>query len=87
MGEQQDTIPHFMTRSNQPLIGIIFLENGREVVHYFVEDIQVDAAFATRTAQEALNLAGAWSDLDWNQMEEELYRIRHQNPPTPPLSL
>ncbi len=36
---------------------------------------------------DALGLAGAWSDLDWEQTAEELDRIRHTNPPTPPIDL
>lgn len=33
--------------------------------------------------ENALRLAGAWSDIDWDEMERELYRIRHANKPTP----
>jgi len=32
-------------------------------------------------------LAGAWKDLDWDEMEESLYRIRHESTPTPPIDL
>ena len=35
--------------------------------------------------QAALDLAGAWSDLDWDDMEAELYRIGHSTPPSPPI--
>lgn len=35
----------------------------------------------------ALDLAGAWSDIPWESMERELDRIRHSNPPTPPIEL
>ena len=35
----------------------------------------------------ALDLAGAWSDIPWESMEQELDRIRHSNPPTPPVEL
>ena len=34
---------------------------------------------------DALNLAGAWSDLDWKEMAEKLDRIRHASRPTPPV--
>lgn len=37
--------------------------------------------------QSALDLAGAWSDIPWERMEQELDRIRHSNPPTPPFEL
>ena len=31
-------------------------------------------------------LAGAWSDLDWDEAEKELDRIRHESNPTPPIT-
>jgi hypothetical protein len=37
--------------------------------------------------EETLALAGSWSDLDWDEMEHELDRIRHQSKPTPPIEL
>ena len=37
--------------------------------------------------QKILSLFGKWSDLDWDTMEKELYRIRHESKPSPPLSL
>ena len=36
---------------------------------------------------EALALAGAWGDRDWNEVEAELDRIRHSSKPTPPIEL
>ena len=39
------------------------------------------------SADEVLALAGAWGERDWNQVEEELNRIRHASPPTPPIEL
>lgn len=75
-----------LTRSDQPLIGVLVEEEGEELVRYFSEEPEADivAADATRAA---LNLAGAWSDLDWDEIEEELNRIRHETPPSPPLDL
>lgn len=37
------------------------------------------------TVEEALALAGAWSDLDWDDMVEALDRIHHDSKPTPPI--
>lgn len=37
--------------------------------------------------QDALELAGAWGDRDWNEVEAELDRIRHSSKPTPPIEL
>ena len=74
-------------RSDQPLIGIVVVENGHEVTRYFADETEVDAAVAgdEQTVADAKALAGAWSDLDWEEMVEELDRIRHANPPTPPI--
>jgi hypothetical protein len=33
----------------------------------------------------ALDRIGAWSDIPWEQMEEELDTIRHESQPTPPI--
>jgi hypothetical protein len=55
---------HFAFFQNQPLIGVPFGENGKEVVRSFSEEKQADEAGSADTTQEALNLAGAWSDLN-----------------------
>ncbi len=70
------------TTQNQPLIGIPFEENGKEVVRYFSEETEADKAISEDVTQTALHLAGAWSDLDWDEMERELDRIRHESKPT-----
>ncbi len=77
----------FTLTSHQPLIGIPFEENGQEVVRYFSEEAQADKAVSEGTTQAALRLAGAWSDLDWDDMEQALDRIRHESKPTPPFEL
>ncbi len=33
---------------------------------------------SSRSIQKALDLAGSWSDLDWDVVERELYCIRHE---------
>ena len=73
-------------RSNQPLIGVILEERGREMVRYFTDEDAVDAAATERSIQAALGLAGAWSDLDWDEAIAELDQIRHQSQPTPPIT-
>jgi hypothetical protein len=37
--------------------------------------------------EDTLALAGSWSDLDWDDMMQELDRIRHESKPTPPIDL
>jgi hypothetical protein len=81
-----------MTQSLQnytqsPLIGIIFEENGQEVVRYFTEEKAADAAVSQSATQEALDVIGAWSDLDWNKTVQALDKIRHESKPTPPIKL
>jgi hypothetical protein len=70
---------------HSPLIGIIVEEKGKEVVRYFTEEEQADQA-ATSVA-DALSLAGAWSDLDFDETLNALDRIRHESKPTPPIKL
>lgn len=77
----------FTLSGNQPLIGIPFEENGHEVVRYFSEEKQADKAVSDDATKTALNLAGAWSDLDWDEMSKALDKIRHESKPTPPIDL
>jgi hypothetical protein len=73
---------------NRPLVGVVIEENGQEVVRYSAEEDSAeptDAAGLSDVTKQALAVIGAWSDLDWNAMEEGLRRIRHANPPTPPI--
>ncbi len=69
----------------QPLIAIPLEEAGQAVVRYFSDDATADAALPRSVTEEALDTIGAWEDLDWEEMEQELYRIGHENPPTPPI--
>jgi hypothetical protein len=69
---------------DRPLIGIILIEDGEEVVRYFADEAEADAAVAQNTVSDR-SLAGVWADLDWDEAVEELDRIRHQSEPTPPI--
>ncbi len=71
---------------DQPLIGIVLIENGREVTRYFVDEAEAEAAVASYGAGNAGTLAGAWSDLDWEDTVTKLERIRHESVPTPPIT-
>jgi hypothetical protein len=68
-----------------PLIGVVQHEDGREVVRYFTDEREADQTSRQASIQRALDLAGAWSDLDWDEMEAALDRIRHESRPTPPI--
>lgn len=71
--------------SDEPLIGISFTVGDREITRYFTSESDADAAVAASVTEEARALAGAWSDLDWNETLAALDRIRHQSKPTPPI--
>ena len=74
-------------RDDQPLIGIIMLEDGQEVTRYFADEAAADAAISKDDIQAALAAIGAFSDLDFDEMMDDLDRIRHESKPTPPIDL
>jgi len=71
----------------QPLIGIPVEIDGKEAVCYFFSEAEADEALASPDGKDALSLAGAWSDLRWDDVAEALDRIRHESPPSKPISL
>jgi hypothetical protein len=73
--------------THSPLIGLIFEENGQEVVRYFTEEKAADAVVSESTTQKALGVIGAWRDLDWDETVAVLDRIRHESKPTPPIKV
>ena len=83
---QPERAPSLPAQEDQPLIGVILQEDGQEVVRYFAEEAHADAALSEATHQDVLSLAGAWCDLDWLAMEDALDLIRHQRPPSSPIS-
>jgi len=85
MNERQR--PHLIVRDDQPLIGIILPENGQEVTCYFADEAAADAATAQADIRAALAAIGSASDLDFDEMLDELDRIRHESKPTPPIDL
>jgi hypothetical protein len=86
-GRQPHHARRFVVRPEQPLIGVIREEDGQQVVEYFTDDAEVDAATPPQSVQRALSLLGAWRDLDWEEAVTELDRIRHASRPTPPIEL
>src|SRR5689334_15738744 len=74
-----------IVREDQPLIGVPVEENGHVAVRYFADEAEADKALTDDGIQAALSLAGAWSDLDWDEAIEALDRIRHESKPTPPI--
>jgi hypothetical protein len=62
--------------------GIVLIEGDQEVARYFADEAGADAAVAatTPTRTDARALAGAWNDISWTEMVDELDRMRHANP-------
>ena len=71
-----------LARPDQPLIAVPMEVDGQEMVQYFIDEDALNSAEVIRRARA---LAGAWADLDWREMIEELDRIRHESAPTPPI--
>ena len=74
----------FVVSPDRPLIGVTSTEEGRRVVRYFADETAARAAISSQDVAEARELAGVWSDLDWEDAVERLDRIRHESEPTPP---
>jgi hypothetical protein len=87
VARRQDTAHTLDEEEQTESLRVIVMEDGREVVRYLSRENIPDRSTLPRNIQDALALAGAWSDLNWDDMETELDRIRHSNPPTPPIDL
>ena len=74
------------TQVHEPLVAVVVEEDGREVVRYVVDDGSDAPSQPSADAQAALAAIGAWSDLDWDELADDLDRIRHASPPTPPVA-
>ena len=86
--------PHqgFTTREDEPRIAIPTMEGSDEVVRSFNSFEEADRFLARDpdSIQRALSLVGAWADLDEEDgpdMLDELDRMRHASPPSPPLEI
>lgn len=77
---------YIAVHGNRPLIGVI-MDGEDRTANYFTEEDAIASTVDPKAVEDALGLAGAWSDLDWGDMQESLDRIRHESTPTPPISL
>ena len=73
-----------LVEDDQPLIAVPVDEDGRRLVAYYTDDAAADASLNDEAIRRAKALAGAWADLDWDEVAAALHHIRHQTPPTPP---
>lgn len=71
--------------SDDTLVAAIWIDGDEERVRYFTDESEARAFLAERLPADPLSAIGAWSDLDWEEVERELYRIRHESTPTPPI--
>src|SRR5215813_12301977 len=68
--------------------GFPIYQNGVELdCFYPLQEPPVDDAELPPSTRRALELAGAWSDLDWEETEADLERIDRESEPTPPIEL
>jgi hypothetical protein len=73
-------------QADEPLVAVVVEEGDQEIVRYFVED-RPDATCEDEVMRAALAAIGSCADLDWERWADELDRIRHASPPTPPIEL
>ncbi len=76
-----------VARRGEPVIVVPVEIDGEEVEWVFTSEAEADAALEGRAIQEGLDLAGAWSDLDLDEMLDELAPAPDQSPPSPSLDL
>ena len=74
-----------IVRRDQPLIGVLVRENSEDMVRYVADEEELEKSSSPTSVERALALAGAWSDLDCDEMLDALDRIRHESKPTPPI--
>lgn len=72
--------------SSEPLVAVFVEEDGAELVRYFPES-EAEATLSEDVVRAALAAIGSCSDLDWDSWADELDRLRHESPPTPPIEL
>lgn len=89
MSTEQEPIQlsQLVVHGDQPLIGILTPEQESDTVTYFTDEDAADQTTTDAAVEDALNLAGAWSDVPWDEIEAGLDRIRHESEPTPPLDV
>jgi hypothetical protein len=73
----------FKVRHDSPLIGVPVEEHGEQFTLYFESAQEADAYFSERGRVPLASVIGAWSDIDEDEMLDELDRIRHSHEPTP----
>jgi len=65
----------------------VLRENSHDIALLTPVDTEKKQNTNQQAIEETLALAGSWKDLDFDNMLDELDRIRHESKPTPPLEL
>ena len=65
----------------------VLRENSQDIALLTPLDTERKQKTNQQAIEETLALAGSWKDLDFDDMIQELDRIRHESKPTSPLEL
>lgn len=74
----KDGVPRLLERDGVPVAVVSRPEDIAGMVHNPVGHFD---------REKFLSFAGAWKDLDTDKMIEDIYRWRHEAPPSPPAEL
>jgi hypothetical protein len=85
VAEHQPDHTDFDVEQDHGLIGVPLATGAQDATRYFAEETAADTAVSPSSTDEALAVAGAWSDLSWEDMERDLDRIRHDSQPSLPI--
>lgn len=85
MPERQSDKDSLRVGPGQPLIGVVVREGGQQVTRFFTGTDRGADRPSGRARKGMRSFAGIWSDLDWEETEQALDRIRHESKPTPPI--
>ena len=69
---------------DEPIISIPDRDDPTRWHNFYTEE-DADAYAGREGIERALAAAGAWSDLDYDEMLDAVDRIRHASVPTPPI--
>jgi ABC-type Mn2+/Zn2+ transport system ATPase subunit len=78
---KQKPRPFLLVEEGQPLVAVPLEIDGRKLVAYVPQEGAIDDSELPQSVRDALNLAGAWSDLDWEEAQATLARIRRDSKP------
>ncbi len=72
--------PHVLRRASEDIAVLMPITPDQRRA-----DTAIDGPTSKRLKSRLLSLAGAWSDLDADRMIEELFKARHEAPPSAPI--